>query len=70
MIVIIIIIQCTYYSAYTLMVGTTPIACSPLFLNNYSCDNYIVVVIIIIMIMVVAVVVLYYTTREHVYYIL
>lgn len=27
------------------MVGTTPIACSTAFLNNYSCDNYIFIII-------------------------
>jgi len=50
-------------STYVWMVGTTPIACSPVFLNNYSCDNYIIIIIV-------AVVVVYYTTREHVYYII
>lgn len=33
------------------MVGTTPIACPPMFLN-YSCDNYIIIIIINIVVLV------------------
>jgi len=48
------------------MVGTTPIACSPMFLN-YSCDNYIIIIIIIIIIIVVVVGVAYYIRLESTY---
>jgi len=49
------------------MVGTTPIACSPVFLN-YSCDNYIIIIIITVVVVSVAYCIRLESTYNIIYY--